>query len=287
MEATFHSDIGQFCDLCFPFLIQKEAENNLLFGILNNLKTNLQTYSEKHQPVLISITENGVLKLISLQTPPYNQVISYTEDLTTIPFLVEELSHTTPDIPGILGFKEGAQKFGQLWTKKHHKTLQLDMHERVYQLEEVNPETLGTHEFQLATIADKQLIHEWTKAFTLEATPSGPLQEEVTRQKHIDRAINHQRIYVLKDNDTLVTMAQKAGHTPHGQTINAVYTPPKERRKGYETEVVAKLSQNILNDGKKYCFLFTDLANPTSNKIYQNIGYQPIIDIDVYLFSTR
>lgn len=224
------------------------------------------------------------MKLISLRTPPYGQVISYAEDLTTIPFLVEELSHTTPDIPSILGFKEGAQKFGQLWTKKHHKTLQLDMHERVYQLETVNPETLGTHEFRLATIADRQLIYEWTKAFALEATPSGPLQEEETRQKHIDQAIKRKKIYILKDNNTLLSMAQKAGHTPNGQTINAVYTPPKERRKGYGTEVVAKLSQKILNEGKRYCFLFTDLANPTSNKIYQNIGYQPIIDIDVYLF---
>ncbi|MFX0084189.1 MAG: GNAT family N-acetyltransferase [Candidatus Hodarchaeota archaeon] len=67
--------------------------------------------------------------------------------------------------------------------------------------------------------------------------------------------------------------------------MNYVYTPPNFRRKGYATELVAKLIQTILNEGNKYCFLFTDLENPTSNKIYQTIGYKPVIDIDVYKFT--
>ena len=115
---TFHSDIEAFCNLCFPFLLINEAANNLLFGILNNLKINLQTYSKEYQPVLISITDNEEIKLVSIRTPPFNQVISFTEDLSTIPLLVEELSQETPDLPGILGFKEGALKFGKSWAKK-------------------------------------------------------------------------------------------------------------------------------------------------------------------------
>jgi predicted GNAT family acetyltransferase len=285
MEIMFHSNIDQFCDLCFPFLLRNEAENNLLFGILNNLKINLQTYSEKHGPTLISITENGVLKLVSIRTPPFNQVISYTENLATIPFLVEELSNKTPEIPGILGFKEGVLKFGQLWTKEHNKALHLDMHERVYQLEEVNPVALGSHEFGPVTKVDKQLILDWTKAFIQEAIPTNSPPEETTMQKRIDQVIERRMVYVLKVNDEVVSMAKKAGITPNGQTINAVYTPPNQRKKGYGTEVVAKLSQTILDEGKKYCFLFTDLANPTSNRIYQRIGYKPTIDIDVYLFQ--
>lgn len=285
MEVTFHSDVDQFCELCFPFLLRNEAENNLLFGILNNLRKNLQTYSEEHNPTLISINENDILKLVSIRTPPFNQVISYTENLATIPFLVEELSNKTPEIPGILGFIEGALKFGELWTRKHNKALHLDMHERIYQLEEVNPVTLGSYLFEPATKADKQLILEWTKAFILEAIPTNLSPEETTMLKRIDKAIERRMVYLLKVNDKIVSMAKKAGITPNGQTINAVYTPPNKRKQGYGTEVVAKLSQTILDEGKKYCFLFTDLANPTSNRIYQRIGYKPIIDIDVYLFQ--
>ncbi|GAH16253.1 unnamed protein product, partial [marine sediment metagenome] len=56
------------------------------------------------------------------------------------------------------------------------------------------------------------------------------------------------------------------GDTPNGQKIGYVYTRKHERKKGYATSVVARLSENILSSGKKFCFLFTDLMNPTSNK---------------------
>ena len=284
---TFHSDINKFCEICFPFLLKNEAENNLLFGILNNLKQNPQTYSEEQSPILITISEDADLKLVSLRTPPYGQVISYTEELETIPILVEELSLRTPDIPGILGFKEGTQKFGALWIQKHNKRIQLDMHERIYQLESVNPEKLDSNTFEPATRGDKELIHKWINAFSLEAVPNQPSEDTSIGRKRINQAIEHRMIYVIKINDEIVSMAKKAGITPNGKTINTVYTPPIQRRKGYGTEVVAKLSQQILDEGKKYCFLFTDLANPTSNKIYQEIGYHPIIDMDAYLFYEK
>ncbi|MNP50491.1 FR47-like protein [compost metagenome] len=57
-----------------------------------------------------------------------------------------------------------------------------------------------------------------------------------------------------------------------------VYTPPYERRKGYATSIVAQLSQLALDKGFTRCVLYTDLANPTSNSIYQKIGYTPVCD---------
>jgi uncharacterized protein len=46
------------------------------------------------------------------------------------------------------------------------------------------------------------------------------------------------------------------------------------------------VSQVQLDAGRQFVFLFTDLANPTSNKIYQDIGYEAVIDVDEYEFST-
>lgn len=45
------------------------------------------------------------------------------------------------------------------------------------------------------------------------------------------------------------------------------------------------LFTTLLNQGYKYCFLFTDLANPISNHIYQAIGYQPVNDWYDYSFT--
>ena len=66
--------------------------------------------------------------------------------------------------------------------------------------------------------------------------------------------------------------------------INFVYTPPEKRGKGYASAVVADLSQQILDSGKEFSALFTNLANPTSNNIYQKIGYIPCGDFDEVKF---
>jgi hypothetical protein len=67
-------------------------------------------------------------------------------------------------------------------------------------------------------------------------------------------------------------------------SVGPVYTPPERRGRGYATACVAALSQTILDEGWAFCTLFTDLANPTSNSIYQKIGYHPVCDFAEYRF---
>jgi hypothetical protein len=86
-------------------------------------------------------------------------------------------------------------------------------------------------------------------------------------------------------NRVSVSIACRGQPTPNGARIGLVYTPPEYRRKGYASACVAGLSQTLLNQGHKYCFLFTDLANPTTNHIYQAIGYQPVGDWHNYCFT--
>ena len=73
---------------------------------------------------------------------------------------------------------------------------------------------------------------------------------------------------------------------PHSARIVDVYTPPAYRRRGYATANVAAVSQRALEAGHAYCCLFTDLANPISNSIYQKIGYRPICDFAEYRFDS-
>jgi predicted GNAT family acetyltransferase len=68
--------------------------------------------------------------------------------------------------------------------------------------------------------------------------------------------------------------------------IGPVYTPPRYRKRGYAGALVAAASQRALDNGAAACSLYTDLANPTSNKIYQAVGYRPICDVTMYQFTT-
>lgn len=81
-----------------------------------------------------------------------------------------------------------------------------------------------------------------------------------------------------------VSLAGFGNPTPNGVRIGPVYTPPGRRRRGYATALVAALTRALLGSGPRFCFLFTDLANPTSNTIYQRIGYRPVTDVDEWRF---
>jgi len=82
-----------------------------------------------------------------------------------------------------------------------------------------------------------------------------------------------------------VSMASFGGVTPNGVRIGPVYTPPELRGRGYASALVAGTSQQLLDGGKRFCFLFTDLANPTSNGVYQRLGYRPVEDRVVMEFK--
>ena len=107
---------------------------------------------------------------------------------------------------------------------------------------------------------------------------------DLDSESWVDRVLQKQKAY-LWDSEIPVSIACSTRSTPNGVGINMVYTPPEHRKKGYASACVAALSQKLLDKGYKFCFLFTDLSNPTSNKIYQDIGYQPVADWNNYSFS--
>ena len=87
------------------------------------------------------------------------------------------------------------------------------------------------------------------------------------------------------DNDGPVSMAGWTGKTLNGVRVTFVYTPPEFRRHGYASACVAALTQRLLDEGNRYCCLYTDLANPTSNRIYQQIGYRAVCDVADYALA--
>jgi predicted GNAT family acetyltransferase len=76
------------------------------------------------------------------------------------------------------------------------------------------------------------------------------------------------------------------GPTPNGIRVGPVYTPPGLRGRGYATALVAELSQTLLDAGRSFVFLYTDLANPTSNAIYERIGYVKLCESAMIAFSS-
>jgi predicted GNAT family acetyltransferase len=169
------------------------------------------------------------------------------------------------------------------WQRLSAQPYSVTRAERIYQLEYVNPVTGVPGSLRKATEKDKPLLFQWMVEFQEEA-----LGETDTSglAPMLDRLLSFgtQGMFVWEDGQP-VTMAAYTRPTTNGVCIAAVYTPPPLRGRGYASACVAALSQLLLDQGRRYCFLYTDLANPTSNHIYQTIGYKPICDASVYSFG--
>ena len=125
---------------------------------------------------------------------------------------------------------------------------------------------------------DAGIVSEWCRAFAAETQT---LPESAPR---VAEHIKNDSISLWTDPEP-VAMAVASANTPNGGRVGGVYTPPHLRGRGYASALVAQLSQSILDSGKRFCFLFTDLANPTSNSIYRKIGYEPVSDFAEYRFA--
>lgn len=93
-----------------------------------------------------------------------------------------------------------------------------------------------------------------------------------------DRLTSERAGFVLWDDGGRVSLAGFGGRTPNGIRIGPVFTPPELRGRGYASALVAGLSSDLLSHGRRFCFLYSDLANPTANRIYERIGYERVCE---------
>ena len=129
---------------------------------------------------------------------------------------------------------------------------------------------------------DRELVLGWMDAFVAEALPEAPPEDSSRWLER--RAADPDSGTVIWEDGEPVSMGGYGGLTPNGIRVGPIYTPPELRRRGYGTALTAAITRMLLEGGRRFCFLFTDLANPTSNSIYQRIGYRPVTDVDQWSF---
>ena len=282
--ARDHASVDEFLGAAGSFLQAHEAENNLLFGICSNIRAAPHLFTDE-PPTFASVTDRtGRVVAASLRTPPFNQVLSWVDELDATVALVERLRDRP--LPGIVGPKFGAARFVAAWTAATGQPARIEFAERIFRLERVIPPvTPAPGAWRIVEGRDRDLIAGWLVAFHDEATPeSPPVRDPPAVADRLVAQVG--RIgYVWEDGGEVVSLVGAGGETPNGVRIGPVYTPPERRGRGYASALTAAASQDQLDRGRRFVFLFTDLANPTSNKIYQAIGYEAVCDVDQYLFG--
>jgi predicted GNAT family acetyltransferase len=196
----------------------------------------------------------------------------------------EDVRTVYPRLPGVLGPSTVARAFCRAWKDASGQDSQIAAKLRVFCLETVCPVHTALGRMRRAVAEDRDLLLAWFAAFHEEAL--GPRHaEDAVREVEAFLSDTSWHLYLWEDGDCPVALAGARGSTAHSIRIGPVYTPPESRRRGYASGLVAALSQAMLDTGYQCCTLFTNLANPTSNHIYQEIGYRPVCDMDEYAFA--
>ena len=280
MELRRFAGVGDFLEAAGPFLVAREAEHCLILGVTSNLRDAPEEFAAA--PYLATVSAGGRIVAVAMQTPPFNLVLSEIDDPAAISCLADDLADR--DLPGALGPVEHVRAFVEARTARGGLPARLHISERIFRLTEVrSPTPLAAGRLRAAGSADRALVLDWIGAFHREALEPVTASELAALT---DRWLGgHGRTLYLWEDGEVVSLAGIGSPTPNGLRIGPVYTPPERRRHGYASALVAAMSQGALDTGRRFCFLFTDLANPTSNHVYQSIGYVPVRDVDVWWFG--
>ena len=282
MDVIRYVSVPEFLSHAGPFLEAREAEHNLIFGIASNVQADPTQFGT---PYLAAVVDGNRVVGAALRTPPWRVVLSvFDVDARAV---AEALAGDLvgQQVPGMVGPTASTEPFAFAWAARTGAKATLTRHERSFRLRHVIPPRPAPGHMQRAANEHRAVLAAWSKAFEEEAhtAPPGPTDHEATADRWI-RGVGR-TAWLWIDEGRPVSLTGVGGLTPHGIRVGPVYTPPELRGRGYASNLVAEASQLHLDSGREFVFLFTDLANPTANKIYQSIGYEPVIDIDEYAFG--
>lgn len=247
------------------FLYGAEVENSIILAVAEALGSAPASY-------LASVDEGDAVLAVALQTPGRKLVVTRAPD-AAVELLIRHRAERPGEVPGVLGPADVARAFAEGWSQRAHEATRLFRSERAHILTKVTPVANVAGRLRLAAHDEADLLAAWDEGFGRETG--------LGRQASADlaRLVATSTLFVWETNVGPVAMAALTGRTRNGIRITLVYTPPAERRRGYASALVAALSQRALDDGRRFCCLFTDLANPTANHIYAAIGYTPVSDL--------
>ncbi|EPY7704335.1 MULTISPECIES: GNAT family N-acetyltransferase [Bacillus] len=268
IQLHVYEEIVNFKEEVTPFLEKNEQENNLILGVLQMV----------HQPIFMGIAKQGEeIAVVFLQTEEKKQIIVATSEITEedIVELAKKLAEVYPNVPGLIGNKKIVQRLAEEIAVLGNKKTTVAMEQGIYELKQVKKKWNGDEVFREVNSDELTLIEQWIYQFCGDVNL--PTTKEEAKQTAHTLITNH-RLFGLEVDGKLVSVAAKTRPTKNNITVNFVYTPKEERKKGYASNCVAALSQRMLDEGYKTTTLYTDLANPTSNKIYQEIGYEQIAE---------
>lgn len=276
VDIELTRDARAFATRTQAFLAERVQRNVLATVLADSLRGRF----DAHPPLFARVEDRGRLVAVVMRTPPWPLLASERAGCAA-GLLLERWLAEDPLVPGVAAEGPAARAIAAAWIARTGGCARRSMREAMHLLEEVeDPPRPAAGRLRPAGPEDRELLVGWERAFVAEAGTG--VAGEAGRVVAARLAAGRQ--YVWEDGEPVCTLALSA---PIAGTvrIGLVYTPPRARRRGYAGSAVAAACRRCLDAGAQRCMLFTDLANPTSNRIYASVGFRRFADWEEHAFA--
>jgi RimJ/RimL family protein N-acetyltransferase len=216
-----------------------------------------------------------------LHTPGFPVVLTSMTG-AAVTGLAGELAASGRRVTGLNAEAQAAQAFADAWLQRTGDVATVYRLIRLYRLETlVRPDPGPQGQPRVAGERDRDLLTEWSRTFLHEV---GDEAEDPAAE--VDQRLGYGGLTLWEAGATPVSMAGITRIVSGMARVGSVYTPPELRGRGYAGAVTAAVSQAALDAGAAEVVLYTDLANPTSNALYERLGYRPVEDRTQLSFAT-
>ncbi len=264
--VTATDDPRQVLEQAHDFLVSDPVRHNVMMTILNNRASTGEP--GRYWMGLL----DGRVAGVAFQSPLtfLAGVAPMPDEL--VPVLVDTIASAGVQLPGVIGMAHTAARFAGQWTEVRKAAAVPVQGQRIYEVTEmISPDGIPGDMVQ-GQLPDRDLVIDWITGFH-----GGMPQHEpaMDMAEYADQRLAAGQVWLWRDGGRPVSMSVCSVPVAGVTRVQAVYTPPELRRRGYAAACVGRVSGQVLAGGSR-CILYTDLGNPTSNSVYRRIGYRAV-----------
>jgi RimJ/RimL family protein N-acetyltransferase len=281
MSWTLTDDLDEYLAAAGGFLTSHPVQNTIQLSAAEKMRARGASAFGETAP-LFGWWRSGTGEITAtlLHTPPYPVLLTPLPGQAAGP-LAKALAGRGRKLGGVNAPERDAAQFAAAWSRLTGASWQESRRSRLFRLGQLRPP--APHPggaARVAAEADRALLESWLAAFAqdLGGSPEQPADL-------VDDRLSYQGLTLWEADGAAVSLAGRHRPAAGVVRVSPVYTPPERRRQGYAGAVTAAVSQAALDAGAEHVVLFTDLANPTSNALYQRLGYRPVEDSVVLRFG--
>ena len=289
MELRFFDDPGEFLDVAGDHLASRPVLSTVTAGVASRIRD--QRSAGVPWPAEVpcwfaAFVDAGRVVSTAMRTAPFGDYPAYlmpmSDDAAVL--LARTLLDRDEPVLGANGALPAVRVFCDDMAAATGKQTTVGQHTRLFELGELREPRPAAGRLRPARLDEQPQVSTWYDAFMKDADEQagrepGSSPHEALTEEDLARRIGTGRVFVWVDEEDRPVNVTAATLPAYGVSrIGPVYTPPEERGRGYASSAVYAVSGLLRRSGEQPC-LFTDQANPTSNKIYEAIGYRPLVDM--------